>query len=73
MSRNYRRRTDRVPQDQRRLSVVSEDNQPLDLEALANLFVMHGLGQRFRDTPQPDRLTGLNRHLPHNRATLPAG
>jgi hypothetical protein len=72
MSKSYRRRTDRVPQDQRRLSVVSEDNLPLDLDALANLFVMHALGQRFHDKPSSERLTGLNRHLPHNRSSLPA-
>ncbi|MDR1426425.1 MAG: hypothetical protein LBJ08_01515 [Bifidobacteriaceae bacterium] len=71
MSRKYRRRTDRVPQDERHLSVASEDN-PLDLEALANMFVMHALGQRFRDQPEADRLMGLNLHLPHNRASMPA-
>ena len=72
MSRRYRRRTDRVPQDQRRLSVVSEDNLPLDLGDMADLFVMHALGQRFRNHPEADLLRGISRQLPHNRASLPA-
>ena len=68
MSKTRKRIAGRIPQNERRLSVVSEDRTPIDLDGLADLIVMHALGRCHHQASDAEEIMMFNRHLPRNRA-----
>ncbi|MDR1187739.1 MAG: hypothetical protein LBK95_09855 [Bifidobacteriaceae bacterium] len=64
MARRYRRKTDRVPQEERRLTVRTVANDPVDMERLVDMFLMHAFGAAARCGEDSGEVEFLRRHLP---------
>ena len=70
VARRYKRRTNRVPQDERTFVIRADEPEYYDTDKLVDVFMLHLLARGLEAKLEPDKIAMLHRQLPIRASRL---